>query len=357
MDTNILKRTQRFYNVDFFRFIFAMMIVFYHVKSEMGNKILGDYIHGLLHWYICVDFFFIIAGFFLFNTINTAQSTFKFAKKKFLRLAPLLYFLLLCLLLSNLLFGTMFSFDGNLIKLFLLQNIGFAPGVPTGIPWFISVLFWVSLFYFYIAKIMDKKYLNLFMWIITVCSLGLVLNWKNFEIDAHTDNICYFINTGIVRGLAGIGIGYFVSMLYKSGFLQNNSKKTNLIITGIEIFCIVFLTNYLFFTNKLPGRSAFLYILFFSILFYLLLINKGLISRLLNQKFLGFLGSYSYAIYVMQPLFLMIFSKYVLINSNIFFTNHPHLCGVITGICCIISGVIAHYIFEKPVNKYLKKKY
>ena len=83
MSSNIIEKHGRFYNVDFFRFIFAIMIVIYHVKTDMGTKVLGDYIPGLLHWHVCVDFFFIISGFFLFNTINTTQSTFNFAKKKF----------------------------------------------------------------------------------------------------------------------------------------------------------------------------------------------------------------------------------------------------------------------------------
>lgn len=345
---------EKFKNIEILRFIFAVLIMMFHyakncslTKPLIEQSCLKGIIYQSHH---CVDFFFIIAGFFLFLTINITQPTFEFAKKRFLRLAPLLWLYVFFQFLLSILIHTDFTFDGSILKLFLLNNIGFAPNTGGSIfAWFIASLFWVSLFYFYIAKILNKKYLNLFVWLITICSLGISLNCTEKQ-------IFYFINTGIIRGLYGMGIGYFISEVYKSGFMQNCSKKFNHIASTLEIFCIGFLTYYMLFSKSLPGKSGFVYIVIFSILFYLFLIRKGFISKLFNNDLSVKLGSYSYSIYVMHILISTIFNKIVYIETNTFVMNHIILTYTIEVITGVAFGILIHYIFEKPINKLIHTK-
>lgn len=351
---------ERFKNIDLLRFVFAILIVMFHARHAVIKGTLEHVLPGLKHCNACVEFFFMIAGFFLFYTINTKQSTFEFAKKRFLRLAPLVwFFLVIVAILSFFISYIQFPDTSNILRVFLLNNIGFAPpvkGIGAIIHWFIPVLFWVSLFYFYITKIIDKKYLNLIMWLITIISLGMKLNNSNFLTCGNAANIYYFINIGILRGLYGMGIGYFIAQLYKSGFLHKCSKVWYYIISGLEIYCIIFLTYYLLFTSRLPGQSGFLYILIFSILFYLFLIKKGFISKLFDNNISAKLGSYSYAIYVMHPLITSIFAKLVYIQANSTVMTHimPVYCFEI--ILAVLTGILTHYIFEKPINKLIKSK-
>lgn len=225
-------------------------------------------IPGVVHCEVCVDFFFIIAGFFLFYTINTTQSIFEFAKKRFLRLAPLVWvFLSITAILSIFINSITPPGTGDILRIFLLNDIGFAPlGRTCGywVHWFVPVIFWVSIFYFYITKIIDKKYLNLIIWLITIISLGLYLNHGNYNTGGNITQIFYFVNVGVLRGLFGMGIGYFILHIYKSGFLQNCGKWGKYLISIAEIYCVGFLTHYLLSTKSLPGKSAFLYFIIFQ---------------------------------------------------------------------------------------------
>jgi len=355
------KQYERFKNVDFLRFLFAALIVIFHAR-KIGEFSIIQFIPGIIHWNVCVDFFFIIAGFFLFSRINIRQDTFEFAKMKFFRLAPLLWLYIFCLLLLSIFIKTDFSFDGNILRLFLLHNVGISSPFNGGnaciISWFVSVLFWVSLFYFYIAKIIEKKYLNLVIWMIVVFSLGFYLNWNRFNTGYQAPNIYYCINIGILRGLFGMGIGYFISMLYEKTRvnIESTSKLLALVFSLIELFIVGFLVYYLVFTNKLPGDTSFLYIFSFSILFYLFLIKRGFLSLFLNNDFSVKLGSFSYSMYVMHPLLITSINKGIYPAYPELFKHHPHGIIFVILVLAIILGILAHYLFEKPVNSFVKKK-
>lgn len=349
------KTATRYYNIDLLRFIFAILIVMFHFSR-------GDYftinqtLSGLNRCNVCVDFFFIISGFFLFNKINLKQSISDFAIKRFLRLAPLVWVFLAILFISSIFIKNVhFSLGHNILRILLLHDIGFAPitgGVGAHIHWFVSVIFWLSLFYYYLAKLIDKKYLDFIIWIITICSLGLYLNWSQFGTGGNVQNVFGFINIGILRGMFGIGIGYFISNLYDSGFLQNCSKKVAFLITILEGYFIGFFVHYLIFTDRLPGQSAILYLVSFSILFYLFLIKKGLLSNLLNINFAAKLGACSYAIYIIHPIIPAI------INNSIhssYLSLHKTTHYFLLVILAIIAGILIHYVFEKPINTYIKK--
>lgn len=51
---------KRNHSIDFFRFIFAMLIVFYHYLFHILGRKTG--------WYIGVEFYFILSGFFLMKS-------------------------------------------------------------------------------------------------------------------------------------------------------------------------------------------------------------------------------------------------------------------------------------------------
>lgn len=347
---------EKFKNVEFLRFIFAIFIVFYHFRSIIKGT-LEQYVPGITHCNICVEFFFIIAGFFLFSNLKTNTDTVKFALKRFFRLAPLIWFSTVCFLVLSLISKFHFSFDNHILRMLLLSNIGFSSKVEaTVIHWFIPVLFWCSLFYFYISKIFDKKYLNLIMWLIVIFSCSFALNYMNFTTGGQTKNIYYVINIGVMRGLAAMGVGYFISMLYNSDFLKTCSKKMQIIISSIEIYLVTFLAHYLLFTNKIPGKTPFLYVVMFSALFFLFLRKKGIISKLLDNNLFYTLGASSYAIYVMHPVVSIYFKHLVFKHNTALINQHALVYILIVGISAIAVGILTHYFVEKPINKWISSK-
>lgn len=348
----------RIKNVDFLRFIFAVMIVMYHCceffSFKTGNLV-TKYLPGLIHGYICVDFFFVIAGFFLFANLKQVK-TFDFALKRFYRLAPLIWFYIILSIIYCIFVHSPIHFDNYFLKIFLFSNIGFSPKTDTALHWFIPVIFWVSVFYFYIAKIFDKKYLNLIIWVITICSLGCLLNYKSYDINLHSKNIYLFINAGVIRGLAGMGIGYFINELCNTNVLEKCSKFGTVIISLCELYLIYSIAHFMLFSPKLPGKTSFLFILWFSILLFLFLRRKGLISKLLNNNSSIILGAYSYAIYVMQPFVNRIFKHFIYLPHAKYTQTHSIMLFIINVLVVIIFGILTHYIYEKPFNRFLHNK-
>lgn len=346
-----------FKNIDFFRFVFSVLIVMCH-----GRKIitLPTWLSGIPHCHVCVDFFFIIAGFLLFFKFKPNTDTWTFAKKRFLRLAPNIWLTVILLgILSIFIKGIHWNFDGNLLRILLLHCVGFSPvtgGTSMGMSWFISALFWTSIFYIYISKLFKKKYLNLIIWLLVMFGYAIYLQHNHFEPAGHTVNEYLIFNIGICRALGSMGLGYFISMAYNEGILQNVNAKGIILINVCEIFLISFLTYYLIFSGELPAKTGMGYIVPFAILFYLMLIKKGVISKLLENNLSVLLGKYSYSIYCFHMAVLPIFKHSIFKHYHTILTNHPIFAYSLYTFCAVIIGIALYYIFEQPVSHYFNKK-
>jgi len=314
-----------FKNVNFLRFFLAILIVSFH-----GYKYyeLPTFLSGIKYANVCVDFFFIIAGFFLFYKITPDIDIFSFAKKKFLRLAPNLWMIIIIFaILSLFIKDAHWNLDGNILRIFMLNSIGFSPvtgGNIRAFTWFISALFWCSLFYAYTYKIFEKKYFNLLVWILMIFCYAIYMHNSSYHPGGHTKNLYLIFNIGICRALASMGLGYFISMAYKNNFLSNIKQKGKIIIISlIECFLIGYLFYYLVISHKLPGETTMVYIVLFTILFYLFLIKKGVISNLLNNNFSSQLGQYAYSIYCFHTAIILIFRKTYLPHHTLLLYNSP----------------------------------
>ena len=347
----------RFKNIDFFRFIFALLIVMFHGRGIIELPI---WLRGIKHCNVCVDFFFIISGFLLFLKFKPNTDTFEFAKKRFLRLAPNIWLSVLLLgILSIFIKGIHWDLDGNILRILFLDNVGFSPitgGTSVAISWFVYVLFWTSIFYVYISNIFYKKYLNLIIWLLVMFCYAIYVQHNNFGIGHHAENVYLIFNIGICRALASIGLGYFISMAYKEGILQNVKTKGSLLISLCECFLIGFLTYYLVFSGKLPGKTGMCYIVPFAILLYFMLIKKGVISKLLDNDLSVRLGKYSYSIYCFHEVVLPIFKYHIFKHNPILLIEYPLYSYVIQTVCAVILGILLYYIFERPVSNYFNKK-
>lgn len=353
---------ERFNNIDFVKFLLALQIAMHHeVTKWVGLENFKSLIPSHFYfWSIAVEAFFIVSGFFLFKNMQKDTPTFQFAIKKFFRLAPCVWLVVIISAIFNgFIHDWDFSFAGNILTITLTNGIGFSGstttgGMVNGALWFISVLFWCSLFYFYINKIFDKKYLNLIIWLIIIISYSTILHFNHFKTSAISDTVFYFFNMGVLRGLGGIGIGYFLCMMYKSGFLQNCTKKISFLISLIELGLIAFFVHYMFFAQKLPGGTAFVYIICISAFLYLMLVKQGIISKFLNNPLSALPGKYSYSIYIIHPI-IIYYLTLTFSNKHMTFVNkHLLLYFSIQTIIIIIAGVLTYHLFEKPVNKLIK---
>ena len=126
-------------NMEFLRLIFTFGIVSYHLAERLNIFNEG---------WLGVEFFFILSGFFLTITFNPDRTTGDFAKSKIIHFVPLL---LLCAFLGK---AKIIPVLSNVL---FLQSTGLSDDVVPPQSWFLAVLFWVSLFYFYMMKICPVK--------------------------------------------------------------------------------------------------------------------------------------------------------------------------------------------------------
>ncbi len=346
----------RFKNIDLFRFLFAILIVMAHARKIIE---LPTWLSGIKNCGVCVDFFFVIAGFLLFFKIGKESNTWEFTKKRFFRLAPNVWLsIILVGVFSLFISGIKWNLSGNFLRILLLHNIGFSlktGGTSLGISWFVSSLFWTSIFYFYIYKVFEKKYLNLIIWLLVVFSYTIIQGYQNIP-GGNDTNIYLIFNKGVCKAVANMGLGYFISMAYNNGFLQNVEKKGIVIISLLEIYLIGFLSHYLIFSSQIPCETKMGYIIPFTILFYFMLIKKGIISNLLENNISSILGQYSYSIYCFHGLVLSIFKFHIYKHNPIILSTHPLCAYFFETFCAVMVGVILYYAFEKPINNYIKKK-
>jgi len=266
-------------NIEILRFLLILAVVICHLKEMFimfGNDIpVYQTLLKNVNWaWLSVDCFFMISGFFMFLKTDFTQKFFDFAKKKLMRFMPtVVYVLLLWLVLS---FFTPLSYDkyNNVFILLNLQNVGLTYRTGNiGASWFLSSLFWTMCFYFYLYKIIDKKWFNL----ITACTIFFCYSFFNHCHVKHFENEAFVFNVGMLRAFAGIGVGYFLSMCYKDNIDIIKAKVLNiwqkLLITGAEIYILAFTFYHLCF-HKMSYNNKMIMILAFIGLLGLFFIKK-----------------------------------------------------------------------------------
>lgn len=242
--------------IEFYRFLFAMWVVWYHGFFVFKNQFFN-------HGYIAVEFFFILSGFYLIKSIDkySQDSLFKglgnFLWKRIKSLG--LPFLV------GLIFTIWFMFLDGQISL-----IGYL--------WYIPFML-LSFAVIFILKrlIRDNKWFILTLIFIVVLSYLLLY-------------IPILKGWGLFRGLGGVSLGALISYIPKVN-LKTKHINFNWVITILTFGLIIYLA-YLPKENLIS--EYFLVLLLMPILIYF----TNTLN--VNCKFLSFLGSLSFGLYAYQ---------------------------------------------------------
>ena len=357
-------RNKKLYNIEAVRFLFSVFIVFFHIlhanimdytANSAFYKKLADSTD-----YTCyvVECFFIISGFFLFYTYNKRpqRSIGEFIYNKFSRLWPLLF---LSTAICVVFFG--WNFYPQFFTVLFLQNNGvnFDYG---GINWYISPLFWALIFYYVLLKCFkDKRKLNIFIGVLVYFSFMICLSATNGGFPRY--NLYGFLSGSMFHALAEIGLGYLIGVCCNSLKSLNglndilNSRSGKIISTVlISLAEIVFWALLLihFFLKKYTYSNHFLVVILFSGILFCMLTGRGIFSRLINNRFFGFFGKFSYSIYVMQQVVFYVLQRTLWQNSD-FVQHHALRCIAVSILICVAAGIVTYYVIEKPSAYALKK--
>lgn len=91
---------KKYNNFDFLRFLFAVFVVISHSYQLSGGSETSQWIYQVTNGQIVLarlglDGFFIISGFFIYQSLQRSKNLLDYFKKRFLRLFPALFFVLL----------------------------------------------------------------------------------------------------------------------------------------------------------------------------------------------------------------------------------------------------------------------
>ena len=324
------------YNFDFLRIIFTVFIVIHHILEQF---------HIFNRAASSVEFFFILSGFFLTYTVDNQKNCEEFVVKKFIRFWPLVCFSVVC---TTFLSGN-FMYERILAPLLFLPATGIYDNFTGSITiWYVCVLFWVSIFYFYLIKYFNKTTVNICIGVLTFYNYIACIRygWGLWE---PIGDIKIF-TTGMARGIAGMGCGYFIATLYKNHIsTPDNLKKVSLGYSILEILTLVYILISMF-TLETPDNRIFI-VISFILLIWLFLMKRGLISRYFDSNLCRVLSQYCLSVFLTHNIVITFFTKYI--STDI--TNFELITFLIVS-ASIIFGILVHYIIEKPVSKYLKTK-
>lgn len=331
--------------LDCFRGIFALIVALGHFYawSGFGENFPSSFVYA-------VDFFFVLSGFVLTNSImnsdkNNDDGYVNFFIKRIFRIFPLYYFTTLVGMVCSVFLYNL-DLELNYMRifqiLFLGQMTGFSDGgdflhnSPVGIAWSISAEIWVGFIYFTIVFLLKCKQHILF-------TVSLVISWICFVImNRYSPNgmeetyrqLTPFITFGSIRCLLGFSMGFIIWFLSRKIFFLKENTFINL-----SQVLIVILIFYLYTNDSHNRQLGILSPIFSSILIFLFTINTK-VFRLLNNKVGKFLGEISYSLYLTHPVVIAVFIKLNLAPSFLY-------------VCISLFLLYISYFYVE--NKFIKK--
>lgn len=353
---------ERFYALDFLRFLAAMSVVLFHYAFEVGNlfnqgppqfPVLG----GIFKYgYMGVDAFFMISGFVILLSASS-RTPVEFAISRITRLYPAYWLATVLLFMFAILWpivGFPVSWTGMLMNLTMFQKWF---GVPD-----VSYVFWTLIielqFYIFILLLLVLKQLHRIEWVflfwisLSVASDYIVFGLGNIELnnlvrDALILYWCpYFIAGAIFYKISQNGfsklrlvllfISYFQILLHANWIMQMEVVRTevdhNFIIVGL-IITGVFLIFYSVSTFKINTRLRIIAKL--GVLTYPLYLIHSMIGGALLSRYFEVVDKYLLLTSVTLVLILVSFLIYRFVErpfapmlkkllERILRTHNPH---------------------------------
>ncbi len=349
----MLKNLTKFEELESIRGIAAFLIVILHIG-------LLNQITFFNNCYLMVEIFFVLSGFVIHNAydkkINSLKKLLEFWFLRFGRLYPIhliflfgyLFLEFVKYLLENK-YGTMYKItpfnDQNYIQAFVL-NLFLMQGLWNhyrdyplfnGPAWSISVEFYT---YFVFALINLKFYQFKRYFYLGISAFSIYLLFKGD---------LFYLSFGFLRCLAGFFIGCLVSE-------YSNSNRFN-INKYVSFICLVIIVVLLSFKN--PNNTNLDFLIYFPtalLIFSLCKRPDGHLNKALKMRFLLWIGTISYSVYMSHYIILRIndiIETKILLNF-MSFSVIPYLSLVLHLLFIIIFVLLLssflYYFVELPLR-------
>lgn len=313
----------RIQNIEFLRFLFALVIILFH-----GGHTSPD-------GYLAVEMFFVLAGYFLgLSATEPLPSTGVFMRNKAARLWPLFAF---AVVIAG---GNLYDM---LFKLLFLHATGLTLKYQ-GFIWFVAPFFWSMVIYFIILKHYGASRSVLPVSLLVYVCYVLLVNYDggNFNVRQTVNSV---FSLAFVRAVGGIGFGILLVPLFAKirNILPAAGGIKGLIFIGIMEAGLLFFLLFNMVFHHLQYNNKLIFVVFFAVELFLFVERRGFVSRFFDCKFWGFMGRYAYAVYIMQALGLKIAAK---INQS--FLGGTLVSTTIEVFVVLGLGILGYHFIERP---------
>lgn len=338
----------RLFNIDFLRFLSALGIVYFHLmhKNLLRATPTSHFYHALsaanASAYLLVEFFLIVSGFFMFYTYlkKSNQSLMSYSLQRFFRLWPVM---VACVILLSVVNHTWANEAVAQITLTLCTGLSDS---CSSIIWFVAPLFWCGIFLYAILKYARSLAIPIIL-ILLVASITMTQIFSAQTLD-NMNMINSFISFPMLRVMMGMSLGIFVGYLYSRIHTSCVSKNDKIAWGVLEFLCCALLFYHMFIGAIF--KSDIICMFLFAAIVLLFSIKHGWFSNLLNKSWLGYLGKYSYSIYVVQQASFDILDK-IFWSSTHYPRSMPVLSLIVSILFTVLLGILMYYIIERPAMR------
>lgn len=373
--------------LDALRGVAALIVLFYHCYECFGYEIAegtGIFTQVCDHGYLAVDFFFLLSGFVIgyayddrwrASIQHTGMNTWTFFKRRLIRLHPMVIagavIGLACFLLDG---GTDWNGNpasaGNLTLVFVMTMLmlpvypGWSADVRGNTEMFpLNGPSW-SLFFEYIGNILYAlllRRLSLKALAAVVVISGTTLGWLVLDsgyLGYGWSFVDYGFWTGLLRMLFPYAFGMLLARLFMPQMQKIKESSSRFLWTFIICAAVLLILLPMPFIGDptQPWQNG-LYIMLLLLVVFPLIVWQAAKAGTGNNKFCNFLGDLSYPLYIVHyPLMYMFYRYHGFPNVTCTMADVWPM-AVATFFGSIALAVIFLYAYDKPVRRWLSKKF
>lgn len=331
---------QKFESIEGLRGLLAVMVCFGHYGLGQLFETCGL----AFRFHFAVDLFFVISGFVLAYSNFYAPkpvSTSYYVLKRFARLYPL-HLLTLCVMVALLMVSDQgIAWSSAVQNGLLLQNIGFAPmdnalNFPS---WSIAVEFWISLLLFFLCRFVRSISLLMVGLVGVIAAISLLV--PHMILHGDYEGIYHGMNAGVLRAIAGMALGVLVYLTYQKPVVVKCLAQQ-----PWGYIAALALIGYGFSPWALQSAALF-YLLVFVLVSQMAI--KPDFLKLLSLKTMVWLGSISYAIYLLHiPLYALFKAGF----GDIAVKGWLGKACLLPTLFCV--AVLSYRYFERPCQRWIR---
>lgn len=343
------QQNNRINSFSIWRIVFTFVIIIFHLVN--GTDFYSKYPMFQYHWYIAVEFFFVLSGYLLMQHLENhpEETTWQYTAHRFLRLFP--EYFVICLLRVIIVYGSegpvmlLYRILMNWQEFFMLQGVGTNIFPYINNPgWYVSSLLICGHLIYYLLRNHKKAFIEFIGPVIVIVSFSYMYrNYASLENFYETKGI--FMNTGIIRGLMAMTLGVFA---YESaGKIRPLLTKARAAWAFVlEIVLYLFVIVFSILTPETRHDFLFLFVFFVAV------ICSGVNSfviKLCRCRVIMFLDELSYTMYLSH------FTVFCLVGRVYRSDTWEWIQIPITLVSVILLSVIIHYPVKYLVSGRNKK--